>query len=451
MRTLPALPASNPLSGGSAPAAPSIATAVARFMVLSLAAVVLLGGLSVVLTRRLGSEEAVRTAGDLAALVGRTTIAPMLTPELMAGEPEAISLLDQVVRTQVLTGEVVRVKLWTADGGIVYADEPRLIGRAFPLGLEERDALRSGEVIGELSEPSEDENTFERDRGALLETYVPLSSTAGEPVLFEMYQHSTSVFTDRTRLWTTFLPVALGAVLLLWITQGPLAYAMARRLRAGHHERERLLAAAADAARLERRRVASDLHDGTIQHLAGVAYELDASALDVEESGDTSQARRTLREGAGNIRNVIRQLRALVVEITPPDLRDAGLAGTLTDVVAPLAMHGVQTNVVVQPDARGAAPSEALLFRGAQEAVRNIVRHSNASNAEVRLSKEDGMLTLSVTDDGRGIAEGDLQRARDEGHVGLRLLEETVREHGGHMRLTTPERGGTSLTIVVPA
>ena len=451
MRSPSVLPVLDPLSGRPPPAAPSIATAVARFMVLSLAVVVLLGGLSVVLTRRLGSEEAVRTAGELASLVGRTTIAPMLTPELMAGEAEAVSLLDQVVRSQVLTGEVVRVKLWTADGGIVYADEARLIGRTFPLGMEEREALRSGEVIGELSEPSEDENAFEQGRGALLETYVPLSSSAGEPVLFEMYQRSTSLFTDRTRLWTTFLPVALGAVMLLWVTQGPLAYAMARRLRAGHHERERLLAAAADAARLERRRVASDLHDGTIQHLAGVAYELEASALDVADSGDGTQARRTLEEGAGNIRNVIRQLRALVVEITPPDLRDSGLAATLTDVVAPLTMRGIRTDVVVQPDVRGTAPAEALLFRGVQEAVRNIVRHARATTVEVRLSKEDGMLTLRVTDDGRGIAEDDLQRARDDGHMGLRLLEETVREYGGRMRLTVPEGGGTVVTIAVPA
>ncbi len=443
-RTAPAEP-------GAAPGqrTPSIASAVARFMVLSLIGVVLLGAVSVVLIERLGSEEAVRSATQSAALVGRNAVAPLLTPELMDGDPAALAALHEVVESQVLDGQVVRVKLWREDGRIIYADEERLIGRTFPLEGEERAALMSGEAYGSLSDADRDENAFEQGRGPLLQVYVPLETLEGERVLFEMYQRSTSVLTDSTRLSTAFLPIALGAVFLLWATQGPLAYAMARKLRAGHRERERLLAAAADAGRLERRRVAADLHDGTIQHLAGVAYELDAAADDAERApGAQSDA---LREAAENLRHAIRQLRSLVMEITPPALRQEGLGAALSDVVGPLSMRGIEVELTVPADFRAGRDAEAILLRAAQEAVRNIVRHAEASRAGIAVSRDGDRAVLVVADDGRGFGEQDLLDAREEGHMGLRLLEDLVGESGGTMQITTAGGAGTTLRVEVPA
>ncbi len=62
----------------------------------------------------------------------------------MAGRPAALAELDRTVQERVLSEDIVRVKIWTPDGRIVYSDEPRLIGRRFTLGADEREALSAG-------------------------------------------------------------------------------------------------------------------------------------------------------------------------------------------------------------------------------------------------------------------------------------------------------------------
>ena len=86
----------------------------------------------------------------------------------MRGRPKAIANLDGIVRQRVLAPDVARVKIWNAEGRILYSDEPKLIGQRFPLGADELAALRlskSAEVdVADLSAP---ENRYERGLGDL--------------------------------------------------------------------------------------------------------------------------------------------------------------------------------------------------------------------------------------------------------------------------------------------
>ena len=63
---------------------------------------------------------------------------PALSDGVITGDPEALATLDSAVRDHVLGGSIVRVKIWTPDGRIVYSDEPRLVGERFDLGEDER-------------------------------------------------------------------------------------------------------------------------------------------------------------------------------------------------------------------------------------------------------------------------------------------------------------------------
>lgn len=419
-------------------------------MILSLVAVILVSALTALLMRRLGTDEAIRDAKEQAALAGRSAVAPLLTPALEDGDPAAIARLDAAMRTLVLDNDIVRVKVWDAGGRILYADEKRLIGTTFALEDDEREALDGGQVVGNLSELDRDENTFERDMGKLLQVYVPLRTERGNPVLFETYRRSRNILTNGTSIFLVFLPAALGAVLLLWLTQGPLAYGMARRLRTAHAQREALLAAAVESAELERRRVASDLHDGTIQQIAGVAYALEAGADRAPRTG-TDDLAEVMREGAEDLRMGIRQLRNLVVQISPPDLRAQGLASALSDLVTPLTTRGITPTLDLEQNVSTSAETEALLFRAAQEGVRNVVQHAGASEVAVSLRREGDRVALAVTDDGRGCADDARARSREEGHVGLSLLEALVRERGGTLELAPANGRGTRLTVRVPA
>ena len=130
----------------------------------------------------------------------------------------------------------------------------------------------------------------------------------------------------------------------------------------------------------ERRRIASDLHDGVVQDLAGISYALSAAAG--RASADSAG---TLEDAARGTRETMRRLRSVIVDIHPPNLRTAGLEAALRDLLAPLAAEGIDTvlevaDVILREDV------ELLLYRAAGEALRNIRRHAAASRVVVRVS-----------------------------------------------------------------
>src|SRR6185437_1259027 len=141
----------------------------------------------------------------------------------------------------------------------------------------------------------------------------------------------------------SLLPALLGALVILYLVQVPLAYSLARRLRARQREREALLRSAIDASDLERRRIAADLHDSAVQRLAGVSLSLAAagSRNGREGSSGDEELRAAVREAAAETRETIRELRTLLVDIYPPTLQRSGLTAALSDLVAPLRAAGI--------------------------------------------------------------------------------------------------------------
>jgi hypothetical protein len=107
---------------------------VSRFALSGLGALILLGAAGVYVLRHTGRSEAIRNATEVAQVAGRGVVEPALTPALMRGDQHAIARVDRAVRRGVLHGDVVRVKVWTPSGRIVYSDEHRLIGHRYRLG-----------------------------------------------------------------------------------------------------------------------------------------------------------------------------------------------------------------------------------------------------------------------------------------------------------------------------
>ena len=182
------------------------------------------------------------------------------------------------------------MKIWDGNGKILYSDEPRLIGETYELGAEERASLTSGGIEAGVSDLSKAENRYERSSGKLLEVYLPIRTPAGTTLLFEAYYRYSLVEHIGSRLWRSFAPIALGALLMLELVQIPIAWSLAHRLRLRLQERELLLHRALEASDVERRQIASDLHDGAVQDLAGVAYGLSAAAR-----REQARARRPMR------------------------------------------------------------------------------------------------------------------------------------------------------------
>ncbi len=426
--------------------------AVLRFMLGSLVAIAVVVGGGFLTLRGVAVDEAERDTRELVRLEGHLVEEGGLTEGVVKNDDDAIAKLDDLVNSQILNDtSVVRVKLWSRDGRILYSDAKELIGQRFRLGAEELELFDTGEVDAELSDLSKSENRFERQEGKLLEahTVIRVPGTQ-EPVLFEIYQRFGSVNASAGRLLSALAPPLLGGLLVLLLFQTPLAWSMARRLQRGHRERELLLASAIEASDQERRRIAADLHDGVVQDVAGVAFGLAPLAEDAERREAKDEAA-VLKDAVARLRQGVRGLRTLLVEIHPPTLESAGLEAALHDLLSPLVHSGIATELYVADTAAAGSSRDSLIYRAAREAVRNAQSHADATMVGVEVSNPTPNTTrLVVTDDGRGFAPGDRARRQADGHVGLALLDGLVKQADGTLVVTSEPGEGTRLELEVP-
>ena len=285
---------------------------------------------------------------------------------------------------------------------------------------------------------------------AAVEVYLPIRTPGGSPALFELYQREGAINASGERILVAVAPVVVGSLLLLWLIQLPLAWSTARRLRDGLREREALLEAALESSRVERRRVAADLHDGPVQDLAGLAFALSAAAGRAPAGTDPGTVR-ALSDGADAAREGIRRLRAAVVDINPGRLHEAGLAASIGDLAGELRGRGVAVDIDV-PEGLVLAPAvEELLYRGAVEGLRNAAAHADATRVAVRVTSADCRARLRVEDDGRGFDAATRARRGEEGHLGLSLVEDLAAHLGGEARVVSAPGEGTVLEIDVPS
>lgn len=413
---------------------------------LLIALLVALGGL--VAARHLAETEAVADAASTADLLGSAVITPALSDSLASSNASqaqsARDALDQVVHDRVLTDGVVRVKLWTSDGMIVYSDEPRLVGRTFGLEEDDREALEGGGVRADVTDLTAPENRFERGDGKLLEAYRAVHTPNGTPLLFEVYFRYDRVIERSGQLWTGFAGVTLGSIVLLLVLLLPLVAWLLGRLAREEEARRELLQRALDASADERRRIAGSLHDGVVQDLTGTALALSASArrastTDPEQSRLLSTAARTVRDGIGS-------LRTLLVDLYPPSLSGAGLGAALDDLAATARGRGVTVAVDVPNPSGLDDEGERLVFRIAHECLANAAAHSGAAHASVRLAGN----VLEIDDDGAGFDAEAVLADPAPGHFGLRLLRDAAVDAGASLELRTLPGAGTRWRLTLP-
>ena len=420
---------------------------VARFTGAGIVVLVSLAALLAYIARQAGTEQAVAAAAQTTLVTARGVAEPRLDPALVAGTPAARVSFDAAMRRYVLQGSVVRVKLWNANGTIIYSDEPRLIGVTFGLDPNEMTALQEQGTTSGVSDLSLPENRYEVPYGKLLEIHIGIKSTTGQPLLFENYYRYDAVTQAGEAAWRQFAPPSLAALMVLELVQIPFAWSLARRVRRQQAERERLLRHAVDASDTERRRIAGELHDGVVQELTGVTYALDAARL-----GQPDDARRTelIADTATKLRASIGALRSLLMDIYPPNLAEEGLASALTDLTDSLARHGIDVQLDTDGADRLPPPAAALLFRTAQEAVRNVIAHSGARAATISVVSDADTATLVIDDDGRGFDDLELDERSTKGHVGLRTIGDLLARSGGGLSVRAAPGQGTRVEAEVP-
>jgi signal transduction histidine kinase len=416
---------------------------VAQYLTLAVLLFIALSVATSIFSARVAADEASADARALTRVLARSVAQPAIPRGLVDGDAGAIDKLDREVLDRLLVGDVRRVKIWREDGTILYSDESKLIGARYPLDEDETDVLENGGTEAEVSDLSKPENRFETGSGGLVEVYTRIRSPEGQPMLFEVYYSADDLAARRSAVFAPIQRVTVGGLLAMLVIATPIIWALTRRLTRTARERERLLRASMTASEAERRRIARDLHDGVVQDLAGTAFSLTAVGRDPRVPDDL---RDDLHSAGQSLRTSLKSLRSLLVSIHPPDLHAEGLAAALTDLTAPAATARIETSVRVADV--GPLPDEtvALVWRVAQEAVRNAIRHAHATTLEVDVHRQDGRLVLGVVDDGQGFdPEGD----RDPASFGLRGLASLVADAGGRLDVRSTPGEGTQVRMEV--
>ncbi|MFF6996470.1 sensor histidine kinase [Streptomyces sp. NPDC008313] len=216
---------------------------------------------------------------------------------------------------------------------------------------------------------------------------------------------------------------------------------------APHHERalelrvERLEESRADAVDVsaaELRRIERDLHDGAQARL--VAMGMSLGTIEHLLRSDPEKAAALLAEARKSSAEALDELRRLVRGIHPPVLAERGLG----DAVRALALRSpVRTEVAIETTGRMAAPVEAAAYFAVSEMLTNVAKHADAQRIWVDMRHQDGMLRITVTDDGRGGA--DVSRG-----TGLAGIERRLGTFDGVLALSSPPGGPTTVTIELP-
>jgi signal transduction histidine kinase len=247
-------------------------------------------------------------------------------------------------------------------------------------------------------------------------------------------------------------PVIVLHVYLIFFEQG--TYAHAQQAAAFQKEREELLRKEAEASERERTKIAGDLHDGVVQNLAGMALMLsaEASQLKAKHGGanGTDALIELLDQSATDAREAMKDLRTLIIDLAPPTLRREGLQAALLEVLAEMKRKGTNTQLDLPPNLRLRKDRAALIFRVAQEVLRNVAAHAQAKNVTVELSTEDGAAVLSIQDDGKGFSEADVARRRAEGHLGTSAIVDRAEEAGGTLTIDSEPGRGTLVVLTLP-
>jgi signal transduction histidine kinase len=297
----------------------------------------------------------------------------------------------------------------------------------------QREVLWTDDSLRDRDEPAGHADRIPRGRAAIRAVAVaPLNAPDGVVLgtLAISYVKPRQIEEEARRLLATLADLAVVAI-------------VNSRLETG------LRARAADlAASEERARLARELHDSVTQALFSMTLQTRAAELLLQR--DPAAAAEKLASLRDLQRDALAEMRSLIFELRPSGIAERGLVHALRTHAA--AIEGriglpvtFETTLPAEPSGLTLEIEEAV-YRIAQEALHNVVRHARARRVELRLTRDDHDLRLSVTDDGLGFDPD----AVPPGHLGLDGMRSRAERLGGSLRIETAPGAGTRLSVRVP-
>ncbi len=383
-----------------------------------------------ILAARSSSDIAREALGHIRALAGCERASVV---EYRMDTEEAVWLaVDSSIETSVADGRVAPRDLW-GDVSSFERGETRVVNdlNADNAWSPSTDALAAEGIRSHLTVPLVAE-------GVLIGTLNLGSTEAG---------HFTDQHLDTAQQVAGQLAIALHQARLHEQVEH-YADELERRLddlRRADEQRRQLLARVVRAQEEERQRIASDIHDDSIQKMAAVGLRLESLRRRFDEDGEAREQVDLIEE---TVKVSIDRLRHLMFELWPPALDRHGLADAVrTELDQTKATSGLDYSLCDELETEPLPETRTIAYRIIQEAISNIRKHAGASTVEVTLANRDGGIDVKVTDDGRGI---DAAPSSPPGHLGLSAMHERADMAGGWVRINGRSGKGTTVEFWLP-
>jgi signal transduction histidine kinase len=443
-----------------------------RYLLLSFVFVIIGGGVVAFALGQLIETSAINRTTSVTALYVESFVAPELQTLATSSDltPADLASLRRLLNETPLGDAVVSFRIWSTDGRVLYSPFTELIGQRFDMSGERGEAAL-GAVIGDISDLSDPENVYERQRWSrLLELYLPVRASGSDRVIAvaEFYQLpdelEAEVNRDRLIAWALVAGATVLAYLALVrvVRQGSETILRQQdELRGRVDDLSNLLdqnarlsdrirhAAARTTAltELERRRIGSDLHDGPSQSLAFAMLRLDAVEGRLEAAGGTNDADLDAVRSAMN--DALTDMRAIAAGLRTPELEHASPAEIVQRAVAEHGRRAAQPAAVEIDGIPDNAPlaTKIALYRILSEALSNASRHGGGADVGVKVTQVEGFLSLEVRDAGPGFDSG---LRPGDGHLGLAGMRERTELLGGRFELTSDPGTGTRIRADLP-
>jgi signal transduction histidine kinase len=462
-----------------------------RFAISSLIAFAAVGlALSVVVSQQLkGRQEAAATyhAVFVSDSVLRYIVQPSDVSAPLDTRGDRYRELLGLIRQRVLRPPVVRVKIWSPDGTVVFSDEPRLVGREFDDEVGELAEVLDGQISAEVSDLEDEENVFERARfSKLYATYVPLSlgGPASRPVaVAELYTDYAGIASEVRKLFRTLLITLLAGLSALYALMLPISRRVARTVSSQNRQLEaqaeqlkdllakeqRTVADLRELNRLKDEFVAAASHEVRTPLTAIVGYAKTLRRADVDVDQETrDEFLEGIERQADRLSRLVENLLAssnIEDEHRRLSIEDVTFADVCNDVIGSLGPQGAHIRLDLQPGLPTIATDRQRLELILSNLVDNALKFSpNGAPCELGARVDSGSLVFWVSDRGMGIPPEELQaiferfrqldssRTRQFGGIGLglNLVRDLVASLGGTIDVASQPGRGSRFTVRLP-
>ncbi|MBU1424065.1 MAG: sensor histidine kinase [Gammaproteobacteria bacterium] len=424
---------------------------------------------------RLIETNAVNRTAEISAVYLESILAVQLS-DWPCGSPvnnKTHTELDHIFVAGPLRHEVVRFKLWDADGRIDYSSDHEQNGLRFPVrGL--LGAAFGGTVQSRMSKLDESDNQPEQARWPeLLEIYVPIRSGSDDKIIAvaEFYLSADHLRREiRSAQLHSWAMVALSTLAIYLFLFGMVSRAsntiqaqqhnlrqqlqqLRNALNENDHMRERLREAGVSTTTLNEEfliRIAADLHDGPAQTIAFALMRFDEFAANCRKCASSpSNTAQELHSIQSALQSSLRDVRKISSGLAIPGIAELSLADT--------ARHAVRdfehlSGLTVQSDideslVKAPLSVKITVYRLLQESLTNCWRHAPKGSPAVHIQRTDGEVLVTVTDHGAGF---DAQAAAIGGRLGLAFMRERVRLLGGIFEIDSAPGSGTVIRARLP-